>query len=318
MPRILSFLLCLVLLLLAGTASAQQKKRVAILSFDDAAVESSAARALGTTQDVGGLLADVLVKELLKGATYSIVERRAIDQVLKEQNFSNTNRADPKTAAAIGRVLGVEAIIVGSVTQFGVEESAVAVGSGPLGRVTRGVLGAGKRVNSRAMVGMTARMVDTRTGEVLTAASGSGESSKASVAASGYATGDIDLTSRSFQESMLGEAVNRAAQQVAAGLNEFGSKLASARIDYAGLVADVSGTTLILNVGTLKGVQVGDTVEINRAGRQILDPQTKKVLRTIVDTIGTARVTEVDDGSATATLSGTAAVQVGDQVRRVQ
>ena len=47
---------------------------------------------------------------------------------------------------------------------------------------------------------MTARMVDTNTGEILTAASGSGESSKASVAASGYATGDIDLTSRSFQE----------------------------------------------------------------------------------------------------------------------
>jgi curli biogenesis system outer membrane secretion channel CsgG len=316
MLRNLSCFLCLVLLLLANTASAQQKKRVAILSFDDAAVESSAARALGTSQDVGGFLADVLVKELLKGGTYSIIERRALDQVLKEQNFSNTNRADPKTAAAIGRVLGVEAIIIGSVTQFGVEESALAVGSGPLGRVTRGVLGGGKRVSTKAIVGMTARMVDTGTGEVLTAASGSGESSKASVAASGYATGNVDMTSRSFQESMLGEAVNTAAQQVAASLNEFGSKLASARADYSGLVADVSGATLILNVGKLKGVQVGDTVEINRAGRQILDPQTKKVLRTIVDKVGTAKVIEVDDASATATLSGTAAVQVGDQIKR--
>jgi curli biogenesis system outer membrane secretion channel CsgG len=310
--------MCLLLLLLADTASAQQKKRVAILGFDDAAVESSAAKALGTSQDVGGVLADVLVKELLKGATYSIIERRAIDQVLKEQNFSNTNRADPKTAAAIGRVLGVEAIIIGSVTQFGVEESAVAVGSGPLGRVTRGVLGGGKRVNTKAMVGMTARMVDTGTGEILTAASGSGESSKASVAASGNATGDIDMTSRSFQESMLGEAVNRAAQQVAASLNEFGSKLASVRVDYSGLVADVSGTTLILNVGRLKGVQMGDTIEITRAGRQILDPQTKKVLRTIVDKVGTAKITEADEASATATLIGTAAVKVGDQVKRVQ
>jgi curli biogenesis system outer membrane secretion channel CsgG len=317
MPRFLSFFICLALLL-ADTASAQQKKRVAILSFDDAAVEASAAKALGTTQDVGGLLSDVLVKELLKGSTYSIIERRALDQVLKEQNFSNSNRADAKTAAAIGRVLGVDAIIIGSVTQFGVEESAVAVGSGPLGRVTRGVLGGGKRVNSRAVVGMTARIVDTRTGEILTAASGSGESSKASVAASGYATGDIDMTSRSFQESMLGEAVNGAAQQVATTLNEFGSKLATAPVDYSGLVADVSGTTLILNVGRLKGVQVGDTIEISRAGRQILDPQTKKVLRTIVEKVGTAKVTEADDASATATLTGTAAVQVGDQVKRVQ
>ena len=316
MTRILSFFMCLALLLAAGTASAQQKKRVAILSFDDAAVEASAAKAVGTTQDVGGFLADVVVKELLKGSTYTVIERRAIDQVLKEQNFSNSNRVDPKTAAAIGRLLGVDAIIMGSVTQFGVEESAVALGSGTLGRVTRGVLGGGKRVNSKATVGLTARMVDTKTGEILTAASGSGESSKASVAANGYATGNIDLTSRSFEETMLGEAVNRAAQQVAAGLNEFGSKLATAPVDYSGLVADVSGKTLIVNVGKLKGVQVGDTLEISRGGRQILDPQTKRVLRTIVDKVGTAKVTEVDDSSATATLSGTAAVQVGDQVKR--
>ena len=318
MARNLCSLICLVLLLVADTASAQQKKRVAILSFDDAAVEASAARALGTSQDVGAFLAEVVVNELLKGATYSIIERQAVDQVLKEQNFSNSNRVDPKTAAAIGRLLGVEAIVMGSVTQFGVEESAVAVDSGSLGRLTRGVLAGGKRVNSTAMVGMTARMVDSSTGEILTAVSGSGQSSKASVAASGYAAGNIDMTSRSFQESMLGEAVNQAAQQVAASLNEFGSKLVSARIDYSGLVADVSGTTLILNVGKVKGVQVGDTVEISRAGRQILDPQTKKVLRTIVEKVGTAKVTEVDDASATATLTGTAAVQVGDQVTRVQ
>ena len=317
MPRIFSFLICLFLLLVA-TTSAQQKKRVAVLSFDDTAVEASAARAVGTSQDVGGFLADVVVKELLKGSAYTVVERRAIDQILKEQNFSNSNRADSKTAAAIGRLLGVDAIIMGSVTRFGVEESAVAVGSGTLGRVTRGVLGGGKRVNSTASVGLTARMVDTKTGEILTAASGSGESSKASVAASGYTTGDIDLTSRSFQETMLGEAVNTAAAQVAAGLNEFGSKLATGPVDYSGVVADVSGTTLIVNVGTLKGVQVGDTIEITRAGRQILDPQTKKVLRTIVEKIATAKVIEADNDSATATLSGTAAVQVGDQVKRVQ
>jgi curli biogenesis system outer membrane secretion channel CsgG len=317
MPRIFSCLIGLTLLLVV-TTSAQQKKRVAVLSFDDTAVEASAARAVGASQDVGGFLADVVVKELLKGSTYTVVERRAIDQVLKEQNFSNSNRSDTKTAAAIGRVLGVDAIIVGSVTQFGVEESAVAVGSGTLGRVTRGVLGGGKRVNSKATVGLTARMVDTKTGEILTAVSGSGDSSKASVAASGSATGNIDLTSGSFQETMLGEAVTTAAAQVAADLNEFGSKLAAGPVDYSGLVADVSGTTVIVNVGKLKGVQLGDTIEITRAGRQILDPQTKKVLRTIVEKIATAKVTEVDNDSATATLSGTAAVQVGDQLKRVQ
>jgi curli biogenesis system outer membrane secretion channel CsgG len=317
MPRILYFVIPH-LLMLVSDASGQQKKRVAVLSFDDAAVTSSAASALGTSQDVGAGLADVLIRELLKGGAYSIIERRALDEVLKEQNFSNSSRADPKTAAAIGRLLGVDAIIIGSVTQFGLEESAVALGSGSLGRLTRGALGAGKRVNTKATVSITARLVDTSTGEILTAVSGSGESSKASVAAGGYTTGAVDMTSSSFQETMLGEAVNGAAQLVAANLNEFGTKLATARVDYSGLIADVSGDTLILNVGRKGGVQVGDTIEISRAGRTIMDPQTKKVLRTITDKVGAARITEVDDISATATIIDNAAVRVGDQVKRAQ
>lgn len=316
MPRILWSLIGLVLLLLADTASGQQKKRVAVLSFEDAAVEASAAKALGTTQDVGASLAEVLVKELLKDGTYSLIERRAIDQVVKEQNFSNSSRADAKTAAAIGRLLGVDAIIMGSVTQFGLEESAVAVGAGPLNRITRGIVTGGKRVNATATVSLTARMVDTSTGEILTAASGSGQSNRASVGASGSTA--VDMSAASFQESMLGEAVNRATQQVAVSLNDYGAKQASGGTDYSGLVADVSGTTIILNVGKAKGVKVGDSIDITRAGRTILDPQTKKVLRTIVDKVGTAKVTEADDASATATLTGTAAVQVGDQVRRAQ
>jgi len=318
MARTLCALICLCMLLPVDTASGQQKRRVAVLSFDDGSVRSSSAAALGRNQDVGASLADVLVKELLEGGRYSVIERRAIDQVLKEQNFSNSSRVDTKTAVAIGRLLGVQAIITGSVLQFGVEEKEVSVGSGALGRVTRGVIGGGKRTNATAKVSLTARLIDTSSGEVLTAASGEGESSKSSVGASGYATGSIDMTSSTFQGTVLGEAVNRAAKAVAVSLNQFGSKLASAPVAYSGVIADVSGRSLVINVGNQKGVQVGDTIEITRPGRQILDPQTKKVLRTMVDTVATARITEVDDVSATATLNGSATVQVGDQVRRAQ
>jgi hypothetical protein len=136
------------------------------------------------------------------------------------------------------------------------------------------------------------------------------------VGASGYATGVLDMTSRSFQDTILGEAVNKAAAVVAESLNEFASKLAVARVDYSGLIADVSGNTLILNVGRKSGVQVGDIIEISRTGRQILDPQTKRVLRTLTDKVGAARITETDDGSSTATIIDKADVKVGDQVKR--
>jgi curli biogenesis system outer membrane secretion channel CsgG len=316
MPRTLCLCLSLFLLLFADGVAGQQKQRIAVLGFDDAAVESSAASALGGNQDVGTSLADVVVKELIAGGAFSVIERRAIDKVIAEQNLSNSSRADAKTAAAIGRLLGVQAIVMGTVTQFGIEESSVAVGSGALGRVTRGVLGAGKRSNTTAKVGITARMVDTSTGEILTAATGSGESNKASVGGGGYASGIIDMTSSSFQGTVLGEAVNRAARDVASSLNAFGTKRAAVRPAYTGLVADVSGNSLIINAGKQKGVQVGDTIAITRPGRQILDPQTKKVLRTIVEQVATAQVTEVDDASATATVKGKTDVKVGDQIKR--
>jgi curli biogenesis system outer membrane secretion channel CsgG len=271
---------------------------------------------MGTSQDVGGGLADVLIRELVEGGTYSIIERGALDAVLKEQNFSNSSRADPKTAAAIGRVLGVDAIVIGSITQFGVEESAVAVPTGPLGRIP-GLGGGGKRVNAKATVAITVRMVDVGTGQVLTAVTGTGQSSQSSIAAGGYSSGGVDMSSSSFQQSMLGEAVNGAVEKAAAGLTQFAPNLARARASYSGLVADVSGATLILNVGRSGGARVGDTVEITRPGRTITDPQTKKILRTITDTVGTARITEVDDVSATATVVGSAAPRVGDQIRHV-
>jgi len=315
MPRTLGACVCLCALLLAGAASGQQKKRVAVLGFDDAAVRSSPAAALGSNQDVGASLADVLVYELIQGGTYSIVERQVIDAVLKEQNLSNSSRADATTAAAIGRVLGVDAIITGSVLQFGIEKQEVAIGSSGLGRVTRGVLGGGKQVNTTARVEITVRMIDTSSGEVLTGASGSGDSSKSSLGATGSTIGTIDMTSSG---TLLKEAISRAARTAAASLNEFGSKLASARASHLGLVADVSGASLIINAGRLKGVRVGDTIQVTRPGRQILDPQTKRVLRTLVDTIGTATIIEVDDVSATATFNGTATVRVGDEVRRAE
>ncbi len=48
-----------------------------------------------------------------------VIERKALDKILTEQNFSNSNRADPSSAAKIGKLLGVSVIVVGSITQFG-------------------------------------------------------------------------------------------------------------------------------------------------------------------------------------------------------
>ena len=62
------------LILLAGitfTASAQQKKRIAILDFDYATVYSDVGYIFGSNVDVGKGIADLLVTKLVQGGQYS-------------------------------------------------------------------------------------------------------------------------------------------------------------------------------------------------------------------------------------------------------
>lgn len=82
-------------------------ERVALLGFDDAA------RRRGS----GNLVASVFEKQLLH-AGYSIVERRRVDQVLSEQRLGASGAVEPRTARKLGKLLGVDAFVLGSVTEF--------------------------------------------------------------------------------------------------------------------------------------------------------------------------------------------------------
>src|SRR6201995_5753337 len=105
--------------LVPALLSAQDKKRVAVMNFEYGTVSTSVAQVFGTNVDIGKGIADMLVDRLVNDGTYSVIERKALDKLIAEQNFSNSDRADPNSAAKIGKLLGVNAIIVGSITTFG-------------------------------------------------------------------------------------------------------------------------------------------------------------------------------------------------------
>jgi curli biogenesis system outer membrane secretion channel CsgG len=309
--------------LLVMTCAAQQaprKKRVAVMDFEYGTVKTAVAAVFGTDQDVGKGISDMLVQHLVQDGKYSVIERKALDKILAEQNFSNSDRADSSTAAKIGRILGVDAIIIGSITQFGRDDKNTTVGGGGLGGITGrfGVGGVQKR-EAKAVCNITARMVDTTTGEILAAVTGAGQSKRggtslvgAGGSAYGAGGGAFDMTSKNFAETLLGEAVGQSVTDTATQLDDAAAKLPTVKADVSGLVADVSGNTLILNVGSKSGLRVGDKLEISRAARTIKDPATGKVLKTVTNKIGDATVTEVDTDSATVTFTGSAQAKVGD------
>ncbi|HTQ97911.1 MAG TPA: CsgG/HfaB family protein [Candidatus Acidoferrum sp.] len=305
----------------AAAAPAGGKRLVTVMNFDYGTVQNYVQQIFGSNQDIGKGISDMLVDKLLKDGKYRLVERSALDKILAEQNFSNSDRADSNTAAKIGKVLGVDAIIIGSITQFGRDDQHTNVGGGGygLGRFGLGGVGTSK---AKAVVGITARVINVSTGEILASVQGLGESTRSSTSLlgggggwTGGGGGSLDMGSSNFANTILGEATHKAVDDVGAKLDEEAEKIPVRTISVSGLVADATGNTLIINVGKKAGVKVGDKLTVSRQVRVVKDPTTGKVIKSVEDKVGDATVTEVDDDSATATFSGAGPAKVGDVVK---
>jgi curli biogenesis system outer membrane secretion channel CsgG len=309
-------------------AVAQDKRRVAVLDFGYGTVLTSVQAIFGSNQDVGKGISDLLINELVNDGRYRVIERSAIDKILKEQNFSNSDRVNSSTAAKIGGLLGVDTIIIGDVTQFGRDDKHYGGGGGGGSIWTGGAGGLGIS-KAKAVVEVTARMVDVNTGEILASVTGHGEAQRNGLTSSGSGFsgwkgggGQLDMGSSNFSQSILGQAVKQAVDDTAKGLDTHAASLPvsapppAAPID--GLVADATGGEITINVGSSAGVHVGDKLAITRVIRTVKDPVTGKVIRSVDSPVGMLTITSVDAGSAVGKLDGGGNPKVGDAVKRPQ
>ncbi len=95
---------------------------------------------------VGASVADMVATEILKTYKYELIERSQMEQVLREQSLGLKGVTDSALAMKVGRILGVEGVIIGTVPEYGMR----AVGSLEL-----------------PAVGINIRMIDTETGSVV-------------------------------------------------------------------------------------------------------------------------------------------------------
>lgn len=307
-----------------ATAPSQGRKaRVAIFDFDYATVYSGIAAIFGSNVDVGKGVTDLLVTYLVKDGSYSVIERNALDKILAEQNFSNSDRADASSAAKIGKLLGVDAIIVGSITQFGNDTKSTGVGGVGAGLGRLG-LGGVNRKASKAIVGLTARVVNVDTAEILAVAEGLGESKRTSTSLagggggwSGFGGGAVNFGSSDFQGTIIGEAVKAAVENMSAAVIAERGKVQVRQVTVQGLVAAVAGTQIILNVGSNAGVKVGDQLAVERVSQEIKDPATGKVIRRLATPVGVLRVVDVDAESSVADIVSGTGFRVSDLVKSV-
>ena len=329
MKRALFLGLCLGLALATITTSAQapnaggtaRKKRVAVFDFDYATVHQYSYAIFGRDIDVGRGISDLLVTMLVKDGTYSVIERKNLDKILGEQNFSNSDRANPASAAKIGKLLGVDAIVVGSVTQFGNDTKNTGVGGvgAGLGKVG---LGGFSRKESKAIVGIDSRIVDIDTAEILAVAEGKGESKRTSTSMTGggggwggFGAGGVNFGASDFQNTIIGEATKAATEMLSTNLIAGNSKLVVRAVVVEGLVAAADGGQIIVNVGAKSGLKVGDQMNVERLSREIKDPATGKVIRRMTAPVGVIKITDVDDQSAVGSVVSGTGFKVGDSVK---
>lgn len=107
---------------------------------------------------VGRDLAGMLTNELASTGSFQMVERNKLDAILDEQDLGSSGRVDPSTAARVGKMVGAQYIVTGTVTAF--EESKR--DSGGIG--FRGVRVGGKKGETYLAVDI--RVVDSTTGVV--------------------------------------------------------------------------------------------------------------------------------------------------------
>ena len=130
---------------------------------------------------------------------YRLVERCQLEQVLREQGIGLTGAIDAGTAATVGRVLGVQAFVTGTVNQF----ELTSAGGFSLPIIAVGLF--------RAQVGLTARVIDTNTAEILAIVRGNGKAE--GTVAIAYLQG-LAFGGGEFRNSVLGKALAQAVQEL--------------------------------------------------------------------------------------------------------
>ena len=167
---ILAFLTSLVL---ASGAFAADKPRIAVLEF------KSKAENQWWYSNGAAAAQDVFVTELVKSGKFRVIDREQLAALMREKNLSLSGDVDPSTAVQAGKLLGVQYFLTGAVTEYGATK--------------KGGSGFGVSVGKKKFVAaMNARIIDTRTGEIVWADEASAEESTAKVRVFGVGGGVDD------------------------------------------------------------------------------------------------------------------------------
>jgi len=274
------------ILLISNLSFSQELPRIVVVGITSTAPgyiwRSDSPLAAGAT--------DLMVNALLSTNRFRVFERSKLDAILQEQDFQHfSGLVDQTTAVKLGKMIGVDAILTGSITNISFKK-AEGIKIGPL-----------KVGKSSAKVVMTIRIIDVTTGEILFSTVQEEMASKSAI--SGVLPipipGGIGFSHQEVVDilSAVELICNKVVLNFVAKMDKKTVELSSAPLE--GYVVKVESTSsgeitqVYINLGESSGIKVGDEIRIYREGEVILDPKTNEILDRELDLIAQARVMKV-------------------------
>jgi curli biogenesis system outer membrane secretion channel CsgG len=308
------------------------RKRVAIDAFDYSAVIPAAQLIFNpelekkkkvtvtpVVPNIGAGIQAILIQRLSEAGKVVIVDKDKLDEIKKMQEDALSNRNQQGKGPGVGRIRAPDLLLAGDVVVFGRDDKRLGVGAG--GGVSKvlcplcGAIGSFRKEEDKAVVKVTYKIIDGETGEVIKSGDVAGESIRKSKGFGGMAVGNgkgggiaLDMGSTNFAQTIIGEATQNCVKNLADILNEQLGKMKHRVHEVEGMVAEVSGNTVTLNVGSNDGVSVGDVFEILKPVSEVKDPVTHEVLHRNTEKKGEMTVATIFDRIASGTYAGTPVV----------
>jgi TolB-like protein len=209
----------------------------------------------GEPRNYGEAATDRMVTQLVELRRFKVIERAKLDEVLQEQRLQVSGVVDDRTAVDVGRVAGADAIVLGTVSFIG------------------------------STTTVSARVIDTQSGEVLVARNARGDRA------------DLEDVEK---------LVENAAIMIYNDLPL-----------VQGSVINTEGSVLYIDVGSDKRIRRGSRCVAYREVGDLRDPTTGALIDKKVKMLGEVQVEEVLEKASKVALVRTEpgeAIKVGDKI----
>ncbi len=211
-----------------------------------------------------------------------------------------------ETAAKVGRVLGAQVLVRGSVTEFDQKAGGTGLRLGVASGMFGGALGG---QSTQGVVGIDVRLIDTTTGQVIQS-----HRSEAKVSASGLSADvmvkQFSFGGEQFQKTVLGQATREAIEKSVGFIIE-----AMEPVQWTGSVVQVDGDQVYINAGSNSGVRGGDIFVVSKVVRELTDPSSGELLGIDEMRLGEVEVAKVEEKFSIARMRTPFTADRGDLVK---